>query len=76
MEPAIKAAGLTARRADQTVSSGPIHTDMFRDLRDRPLVLADLSLLNPNVFYEIGIRHVLARRGTVLMCGHMRGQKA
>jgi len=75
MQPAIQAAGLIPRRADQTVSSGPIHTDMFRDLRDRPLVLADLSLLNPNVFYEIGIRHVLSRRGTVLMCGHMPGQK-
>jgi hypothetical protein len=74
MRPAIEAAGFVAHRADQTLSSGPIHTDMFRALRDRPLVLADLSLLNPNVFYEVGIRHVLARSGTVLMCGHLPGE--
>jgi hypothetical protein len=45
-----------------------IHTEMFKDLRDRPVVLADLSLENPNVFYELGIRHVMADSGTVLIC--------
>ena len=55
-------------RADETVGSGLIHSDMFKDLRDRPVVLADLSLENPNVFYELGIRHVMSPSGTVLMC--------
>ena len=32
------------------------------------MVLADLSLENPNVFYELGIRHVMSPSGTVLMC--------
>ena len=40
---------------------------MFKDLRDQAVVLADLSLENPNVFYELGIRHVMSPRGTVLM---------
>jgi hypothetical protein len=40
---------------------------MFKDLRDRPVVLVDLSLLNPNVLYELGIRHVMSATGTVLM---------
>ena len=55
-------------RADERVTSAIIHSEMFRDLRDRVVVLADLSLDNPNVFYELGIRHVMSSNGTVLMC--------
>ena len=65
---AIEEAGMRARRADETVGSSLIHSDMFRDLRDRAVVLADLSLENPNVFYELGIRHVMSPTGTVLIC--------
>ncbi len=65
---AVREAGMTPIRADERVSSSLIHTDMFRDLRDRAVVLADLSLDNPNVFYELGIRHVMSSSGTVLMC--------
>jgi hypothetical protein len=65
---AIKEAGMEPHRADEGVGSSLVHTDMFRDLRDRPVVLADISLENPNVFYELGIRHVMADSGTVLIC--------
>lgn len=65
---AVRAAGMTPVRADEHIGSALIHSDMFRDLRDRAVVLADLSLDNPNVFYELGIRHVMSSSGTVLMC--------
>jgi tetratricopeptide (TPR) repeat protein len=65
---AVREAGMKPLRADETVGSRLIHSDMFKDLRDRPVVLADLSLENPNVFYELGIRHVMSPTGTVLMC--------
>ena len=65
---ATQRAGMEPIRADDRVSSGIIHTDMFKDLRDRPVVLADLSLENPNVYYELGIRHVMSSTGTVLIC--------
>ncbi len=68
MQPAIRAAGFEPVRADESSSSGLIHSEMFTDLRDQEVVLVDLSLHNPNVFYELGIRHVMAQRGTVLMC--------
>jgi hypothetical protein len=68
MEHAIREAGMLPKRADHETSSKIIHTDMFRDLRDSEVVLADLSLGNQNVFYELGIRHVMSNRGTVLMC--------
>lgn len=59
---AIRESGMTSVRADERVTSAPIHTEMFRDLRDRAVVLADLSLDNPNVFYELGIRHVMSAK--------------
>jgi hypothetical protein len=65
---AVQQAGLEPARADEQTGSHVIHTDMFKSLRDHAVVLADLSLHNPNVFYELGIRHVMSPRGTVLMC--------
>jgi hypothetical protein len=64
---AIKNVGMQPIRADETEGSRVVHADMFKDLRDRPVVLVDLSLLNPNVLYELGIRHVMSPTGTVLM---------
>jgi tetratricopeptide (TPR) repeat protein len=65
---AVREAGMVAVRSDERVSSAIIHSEMFRDLRDRKVVLADLSLDNPNVFYELGVRHVMNAGGTVLIC--------
>jgi hypothetical protein len=67
---AVREAGMVPVRSDQREGSGIVHTEMFRDLRDREVVLADLSLDNPNVFYELGIRHVMNAAGTVLICRH------
>ena len=68
MRRAIESAGMVPVRADESTASGVIHTDMFKALRDKRVVLAELSLHNPNVYYELGIRHVLSSSGTVLMC--------
>ena len=64
---AISNVSMQPLRADETEGSRIVHSDMFKDLRDRPVVLVDLSLLNPNVLYELGIRHVMSPTGTVLM---------
>lgn len=65
---AVESAGMEPVRADEKTGSHIIHSDMFKELRDRTVVLADLSLDNPNVYYELGIRHVLSPGGTVLIC--------
>jgi len=65
---AIRQAEMEPIRADETKGSRMIHSDMFKDLRDQPVIVADLSLENPNVYYELGIRHVMSNSGTVLMC--------
>lgn len=67
--PALEAAGLEAFRADQEVRAGDIRTDMFQELLVADLVVADLSIDNPNVWYELGVRHALRARGVVLVSG-------
>ena len=57
---AVQEVGLKPLGADETVGSRLIHSDMFKDLRDRAIVLAGLSLENPNVFYKLGIRSACA----------------
>ena len=64
--PAITAAGLMPHRADADRRGGSIHLDMFQDLLLAEFVVADLSLDNPNVWYEIGVRHALRAGGAVL----------
>jgi hypothetical protein len=54
-------------RADLQTDSGIIHSAMLADLANSDLVLADLSTVNFNVAYELGIRHVFASRATVLI---------
>ena len=39
--------------------AGSIHEDMFRELVMADIVVADVSLHNANVFYELGIRHAV-----------------
>jgi hypothetical protein len=46
------------KRADYDLRPGLIDSQMINDLLNADLVIADLSLHNPNVFYEIGIRHM------------------
>jgi hypothetical protein len=55
--PAIAEAGLEPIRGDREQTGGIIHLPMFGRLLLSPFVVADLTLANPNVFYELGIRH-------------------
>ena len=48
----------TVKRADEDPRPGLIDARMINDLLMADLVIADLSFLNPNAFYEIGIRHM------------------
>ncbi|MGI3212784.1 hypothetical protein ACROSR_16925 [Roseovarius tibetensis] len=54
-------------RADEEKTSNIIHSDIFRSLRDHDLVIADVSFGNPNVLYELGIRHTIRPTGTILL---------
>lgn len=65
--PALEAAGLQPFRADDEESAGDILKDMFAELVTADFVLADISILNANVFYELGIRHMVGPRGVICL---------
>ncbi len=69
INPALVEAGCEVFRADQEQRAGDIRTDMFQELLVADLVVADLTLDNPNVWYELGVRHALRARGGVLIPG-------
>lgn len=69
IKPALEAAGLEVFRADEEQRAGGILPDMFQELLVADLVVADLTIDNPNVWYELGVRHALRARGVVLICG-------
>jgi hypothetical protein len=57
IKPATKERGFTAIRADQISETGFITSQVIQHLVNDPLVVADLTDRNPNVFYELAIRH-------------------
>lgn len=48
---------LNVTRADEVDDPGTITTDIVQRLYNNPLVVADLTGHNPNVMYEVGLRH-------------------
>jgi tetratricopeptide (TPR) repeat protein len=66
--PALEKVSCQPFRADQEEAAGDIRRDMFFELVTGDIVLADISILNANVFYELGVRHGVASGG--VLCIH------
>lgn len=58
---------LCAARADDGFFAAVIDEPMYRYLEMSRLVLVDITGANPNVFYEMGIRHRAKASGTALV---------
>ncbi len=66
LRPVIEELGYEAVRADQDL--GPvIIQDMLERLVAADLVIADVTIPNANVFYEIGVRHAAQQYGCLLV---------
>lgn len=48
-------------RGDEASDPGMISDHMIADILDAPLCIADLTFVNPNVFYEVGLRHMASK---------------
>src|ERR1700741_3553401 len=67
IQPALMRNGLAGETTGVIAEAGNIRVDMFQMLITYDLVIADISIDNANVFYELGIRHGLRPKGTILL---------
>ena len=67
IQPALQRNNLTGETTGVIAEAGNIRVDMFQMLITYDLVIADISIDNANVFYELGIRHGLRPKGTILI---------
>lgn len=68
VDQAVSASGFECVRADFESAGGFIHRPMYERLLVAEYVIADLTLANPNVAYEVGVRHGSRAKTTLLIC--------
>ena len=61
IRPAVETKGYKAVRADEIDKPGMITSQVIQRVVNDPLVIADLTGRNPNVFYELAIRHAIRK---------------
>ena len=61
IKPAVKECGYEAVRADEISEPGIITSQVIQHIIDDELVIADLTGKNPNVFYELAVRHTVKK---------------
>lgn len=61
IKPAANDCGFNALRADEISEPGIITSQVIQHIVDDPLVVADLTGMNPNVFYELALRHAIRK---------------
>ncbi|MFT3800296.1 MAG: hypothetical protein QM766_03680 [Burkholderiaceae bacterium] len=66
-KPALEVLRVQGDAANAVVVAGNIREDMFNRLVTADVVIADLSIYNPNVYYELGIRQAFRDKYTFLV---------
>lgn len=67
IKPAAEDCGLRPIRADEIQTSGSIDKSMYALLSVADFVIADITTLNPNAIYELGVRHALRPNSTIIL---------
>jgi len=67
IHPVLLSLQIEGRTTGEIAEAGNIRTDVFEGLVSADLVIADISIHNGNVYYELGIRHAMRDRITVLL---------
>lgn len=61
IKPTVESFGIDCVRADDFYTSGLILTDIAQSIVESQLIIADITPDNPNVFYEVGYAHGMAK---------------
>ncbi len=61
IEAVLRPQGFTVVRADRMSDAGLINSQILDEIVKDELVVADLTDANPNVFYELAVRHALGK---------------
>jgi O-acetyl-ADP-ribose deacetylase (regulator of RNase III) len=67
IEKSVEELGIDCERCDEILDSGSIHKKMFRGIFDADVSVVDITSHNPNVFYELGVRHALHKKVTLVI---------
>jgi O-acetyl-ADP-ribose deacetylase (regulator of RNase III) len=67
IEKAVNELGVDCERCDEILGTGSIHKKMFRGIFDADVSVVDITSQNPNVFYELGVRHALHKCVTLVI---------
>lgn len=66
VKPVLENYGFVCTRADELTLSGVIMEQVQEEIEKSDLILCDLTYENPNVFYELGMAHLL-RKNTIMI---------
>ena len=70
IRPAFEELGYLCYRASDLSHTGVIDLPMYDSILKADFVLADITTLNPNVLYELGIRHAVRKNTTIIISEH------
>lgn len=58
--------GLVCKRADDIKSNRAIIQDIWKSICEARIIIADLTGINPNVMYELGVAHTLGKETIII----------
>ena len=67
IKPAMQELAIKGETTEAVVKAGNIREDMFNRLVTADVVIADLTVYNPNVYYELGVRQAFRDKYTFLI---------
>jgi len=68
IKPAVIKAGLKPLREDESTLGGIVIKSMFQRIIFCEIAITDITFDNPNVYYELGIRHAVKPCTTIIIC--------
>lgn len=66
LRPVVEGESLSCQRADEIMSTGLVAWDIWEKINRARFVIADLTGMNPNVFYEVGLAHAIGKEVILL----------